>query len=74
MKIVIYSKIGCLPCLQVKKWLQSNGVEYEEKDGPKHISEIESLGVGRSMPIVLKDGHPVTVGVFNEEMLKKVIL
>lgn len=72
--ITVYTKVGCLPCTRVKKWLKDNNLSFEEKDGPQHVAEIEGLGIGRSMPIVLKNGDPVTVGVFNEDMLKKVLL
>ena len=53
--VTVYTTKYCPGCGTVKAYLDKNGIEYEEKDGPSHGEEI-MRGAGRwGMPAVRVD-------------------
>jgi len=53
--VQVYTTECCPGCSVVKTWLDKNGIEYEELDGPEHSEEIFK-GAGRwGMPAVKVD-------------------
>ncbi|MCW6663927.1 glutaredoxin-like protein NrdH [Aerococcaceae bacterium NML190073] len=56
-EIKVYSKPNCMQCDFTKKWLQDNGVMYEELDvekQPTALEEVIALGY-KSLPVVYVD-------------------
>ena len=64
MKITLYTKNHCQPCILTKQWLNVWNVAYEQrnisKDG-KYIKEVKELGYN-ALPVVVvyKDGERTT--------------
>ena len=56
--IIVYSSISCIKCRQLKWYLDSKWIEFEERDSQKHIKELERLAMS-SLPIIKveKDGE-----------------
>lgn len=50
-KVTVFSQPNCVPCRKVKTWLDSKGVEYEERDittdeeAYRHVRELGHMGV-----------------------------
>lgn len=54
MDITVYSKNGCAKCVFTKKFLESQNVEYTEKNIDKneiYLEEVKDLGYN-SLPVV----------------------
>lgn len=57
MAITVYGKEQCSACDQTKKWLDRNGLEYEEEllvDHPDIVEEVKASGY-TSAPICVTD-------------------
>ena len=78
MKITLYTKNHCQPCILTKQWLNVWNVAYEQrnisKDG-KYIKEVKELGYN-ALPVVVvyKDGEKTTWDGFQEDLLAEHIL
>ena len=57
-EIVIYSADWCPACVKAKRYLESNGYEYEERnvDEPRYKEELIKISGGRSIPVIDVDG------------------
>lgn len=42
----------CYQCVSVKRWLDTNGIEYKYEDVADHEEYLQSLGI-RALPIVV---------------------
>jgi glutaredoxin len=69
MKVVVYSQRACVPCKALKSYLNSLGVDYEEKDvamNPEAFDELIGMGF-RGTP-VLKVGDKAVQGFNPQEV------
>ncbi len=57
-EIVIYSADWCPACVQAKRYMDREGVEYEERnvDQPRYKEELVQVSGGRSIPVIQVDG------------------
>ena len=77
IKPIIYSTPTCVYCHALMDWLDSEGIEYEEKDATNPVAEHElSQKLGRKIEIETVPttvvGGEVIVG-FNRPAIKKVL-
>jgi glutaredoxin len=62
MDVVLYTKQhDCAPCVEAKRWLQENNVEYVEKDVEVRDNLMELVKQYRLMtvPVLVVDATPV---------------
>lgn len=57
---VIYTSPSCGPCKTVKRWLQSNNIVYEERQGADHIEYIEQLTGRAKVPVLVYKENVIT--------------
>lgn len=57
---IIYTSPTCGPCQAVKRWLQSNNIQYEERQGADHIEYIEQLTGRAQVPVLTYKEHIIT--------------
>jgi len=60
-KPILYSSPTCPPCFGVKKWLNSKGIEYIEKDIFENAQEVQELS-GVLSPPTLYYNDTVVIG------------
>lgn len=55
--MIVYTKPGCAPCAQLKKYLKMKNVDYEERDttNDAHLEELTKLGVSTVPTTVIGD-------------------
>lgn len=53
-KVTLFTADNCQPCRMAKKFLDAQGVEYEEKKAKDHIDLIAELGY-RQAPVIMTD-------------------
>jgi glutaredoxin len=55
MQIIVYSSESCIFCRQLKKWLQSEGIEFENRDVSKEKSYYDEFIAhgGTGIPLTL---------------------
>ena len=72
MSIILYTARFCPSCPKVKKWLDSKGIKYEERDAEKIPDECDYYGI-QSIPTVRLDDkvYPVRDIRKFENWLKK---
>ena len=58
--VSVFTKPGCVPCVQLKQYLNHKGISYEEKPINDHIQQLTDLGF-TSAP-VLKVGDTYLSG------------
>lgn len=74
MSITVYSKSGCPECVFTKKFLEAEGIPFEEKRVDKneeHLEELILLGY-RSLPVV-KIGNEESFTGYQPERLEKLV-
>ena len=54
--LTVYVKENCPPCRQVKRWLDKEGVEYNEKPAAEHLDYLSGLGYRQAPVTVTGDG------------------
>ena len=72
-KATVYSKNNCPFCVQLKQYLDSEGIAYEEKNidvDPNHAEELAKLGY-MSVPVTVI-GETVVLGL-NANRIKKAV-
>lgn len=60
--IRVFSSKTCVPCLQLKRWLESQSVEYDLVDreqDPQAFNEIVAITGVTTVPQVLIDDQPI---------------
>lgn len=57
---VIFTSPTCMPCKAVKRWLDSNNVMYEERNGADYIDEIKELTGRASVPVLVYKEYVIT--------------
>lgn len=70
-KVTVMTMENCQPCKAVKRWLDREGVDYEEKDAMEHVDYIASLGY-RQAPIVITENGDHFYG-FNIGKLQQIV-
>ncbi len=68
-KVILYTQPGCPPCGAEKEFLDSKGVEYEERnirEEPEYIQEMQELGSHSTPTTVI--GDEVVIGFDPEKM------
>ena len=57
-EIVIYSADWCPACRHAKRYMDREGIEYEERnvDQPRYKEELVQVSGGRSIPVIQVDG------------------
>lgn len=71
--ITVWSKPACVQCNAVKRWLDKNGLAYEEKqllDHPDVMDEFRDAGFLQA-PIVESE-HVKTFSGFNTDLLEAI--
>lgn len=55
--MIVYTKPGCAPCVQLKKYLKMKDISYEERDTSedKNLEELTKLGVTTVPTTVIGD-------------------
>ena len=53
-KVTLFTAENCQPCRMAKKWLDSRGVDYDEKNAKDHVDQIAELGY-RQAPVIMTD-------------------
>lgn len=66
MSVVVYGKPDCPDCVTAKKGLTKNKIKFTYVDlsleeNKKDLEMIKKLGF-RSVPVIMEDGEPVSVG------------
>jgi glutaredoxin len=61
MSLIFYTARFCPTCPKVKRWLDSKGIQYEERDAEKIPSECDYYGI-QSLPTVRIDEQVLPVG------------
>lgn len=56
--VVVYTAENCQPCRAVKRWLESNNIEYEERNAKEHIDYLAQLGY-RQAPVTTAGSNHV---------------
>lgn len=58
-EIVIYSADWCPACVRAKRYMDGEGIEYEERnvDQPRYKDELIRVSGGRSIPVIQVDGN-----------------
>jgi glutaredoxin len=63
--LFVYGKTGCSKCIEIKKKLEENGIDFEYKEDEKTMvtlaRELMSKGelVEQVAPIIIKDGKQI---------------
>ncbi|OZU89084.1 hypothetical protein CIL03_08695 [Virgibacillus indicus] len=58
MKIIKLSKLNCVPCQTVEKFLSTNDIKYEEHDIYEEPEVIEQYGItGVPMTLLVDDNN-----------------
>ena len=75
--IKIYSKPGCKNCIQVKEYLSSRDVEYEDinlaaKDNREARKYYRSLGI-RDLPVITNEEKDWIIIGWNKVLLEELI-
>lgn len=55
-KVTVYTMPNCQPCKAVKRWLDTEGVEYNELEAKDHIEYLSEMGYRQAPVTVLIDG------------------
>lgn len=58
-KVIVFTTDTCVYCPQLKRWLEKQGIEYEEKDMIKYGWELKKYTDSFSPPISIVNGQPV---------------
>lgn len=55
--MIVYSKPGCAPCKQLKKYLEIKKINFQEKDitDNKYLEELVGYGVSTVPTVVIND-------------------
>ncbi len=72
-KVILYSQPGCPPCGAEKEFLDSQGVEYEERnirEDPEYVQQLQELG-SHSTPTTVIDDE-VIIG-FDREKISELL-
>lgn len=72
--ITVYSKPGCGQCMFTKKFLERNGLAYQEKDiqvDELARQEVQAMGYS-SLPVVVINGQDSFTG-FQEDKLQALV-
>lgn len=73
-KVTIYSKAGCGECVFTKKYLEQNGVDYQEfnlTQEPQYLQTVTDLGFS-SLPVVVIEGQEAFSG-FQPQRLETLV-
>lgn len=71
MNVIVYSNPNCGPCMGVKRFLKTEGIEFEERNCSEHSEYLETIGA-RSAPIVVI-GDTVIHG-FDPQQMKQLLV
>ena len=74
MKIIAYLKTGCPWCEELKEFLITNNIEYEERnvtENPKYMEEMQVISEQNKAPTVVIDG--VVYADTDAEEIKKAL-
>lgn len=61
MSVVVYSKLHCIECNILKRFLKDQGIQYETRDcstNPQYLDEVKEMGF-LGVPVTVVHGHPV---------------
>ncbi|GEK92016.1 glutaredoxin-like protein NrdH [Alkalibacterium kapii] len=74
VSVTVYSKPDCMQCQFTKKYLESKGIPFKEKDVNRDVNaidEVKKLGFS-SLPVVLAEGIEAFNG-FRPDMLNRLV-
>ena len=66
MTVVVYTKSNCPACVQTKRLLTAEKIEFEEMDAVEHIEYLSGLGA-RGAPVIV-DGDKVIHGFIPDQL------
>lgn len=73
-KVVVYSSHGCVHCIVLKQWLESKGIEFEERnvsDNKEHRKELIKRKVMTVPYTVINDSE--TVMGFDPQQISQIL-
>ena len=70
MTVILYTQPNCQPCTAVKRFLDREGIAFEERNAADHVEYLRAIEA-RAAP-VLVDGDLIIHG-FDPNQLKKLL-
>ncbi|TKI67813.1 glutaredoxin family protein [Lysinibacillus mangiferihumi] len=77
-KIVVYTMFNCIFCINLKNWMESNQLRYEERNiikDSEYEKEFHDLnGAGLPLIVIQNNGEETIVTGFNQRKLEKLLI
>ncbi|WML27376.1 glutaredoxin family protein [Neobacillus sp. OS1-33] len=77
-KIIVYTMSNCIFCINLKKWMETNQIQYEERNiinSLEHEQEFNDLnGVGVPLIVIKSNGKDTIVRGFNQRKLEELLI
>lgn len=77
-RIVVYTMFNCHFCINLKKWMASHLIQYEERSiiqNPEYEKEFHELnGTGLPLVIIQTNGDEIKVAGFNQRKLEELLI
>ena len=71
--VIVYTSLGCGPCITTKSWLKERNIAFTEKNVESRGVTEELIALGyRSTPVIVSDKG--TVVGYNPKKLSEVLL
>ncbi|MEK4539169.1 glutaredoxin family protein [Peribacillus sp. FSL K6-1552] len=77
-EILVYTMFNCIFCINQKKWMETNQLQYEERNiikSSEYKKEFNDLnGAGLPLTVIRSNGEETIIVGFNQKKLENLLI